>query len=198
MTTSVRFHIFPLGCAALLSLLACKPGESASPSPDATATATPASAPPPASTSDCCKAPYGRWAIVAVYSEKSGKCDKVAGPPRVGARHSENVIWRVYNRCGKQQTIRIGGFTFSEKDPGVPPADEDNYRMQQDRSAAPGKTADDLHDPFEPDNRSLTVKAGGAADLTLKVKSDAKYGVYNYVTYLSDKPDADQQIEIWP
>ena len=90
-----------------------------------------------------------------MYSEKSGKCDKVAGPPRVGARHSENVIWRVYNRCGKQQTIRIDGFTFSEKDAGVPPADEDNYRMQQDRSAAPGKTADDLHDPFEPGNRSV-------------------------------------------
>jgi hypothetical protein len=198
MTTRVRSHIFPLGCAALLSLLACKAGESTSPAPEATASATPATQAPPTTPPDCCKAPYGRWAIVVVYSEKSGKCDKVAGPPRVGARHNEKVIWRVYNRCGKQQTVRIDGFTLLEKDLGVPPADDDNYRMQQDRSAAPGKTADASYDPFEPGDRSVTVKAGGAADLTLKVKADAKYGVYQYVTYLSDKPDADQQIEIWP
>jgi hypothetical protein len=197
MTTRVRSHIFPLGCAALL-LLACNPGQSGSPTPEATASATPATQAPPTTTPACCKAPYGRWAVVVVYSEKSGKCDKVAGPPRVGARHDEKVIWRVYNRCGKQQTVRIGGFTFSEKDAGVPLVDEDNYRMQQDKSAAPGKTADASYDPFEPGDRSVTVKADGAADLTLKVKSDAKYGVYTYVTYLSDKPDADQQIEIWP
>ena len=36
------------------------------------------------------------------------------------------------------------------------------------------------------------------ADLALKTKADAKYGVYAYTTKLSGRADADQQIEIWP
>jgi hypothetical protein len=192
MTTSVRFHIFPLGCAALLSLLACKPGESASPSPDATATATPASAPPPASTSDCCKAPYGRWAIVVVYSEKSGKCDKVAGPPRVGARRAEVVTWRIYNRCEKDVTVQLTNFVHYATDPGVPSPKDEGYGKEQ-----PSKDGTETLDPFYGDHEK-TVKARGVDDLPLKVKADATYGVYAYTTRLSGRPDADQQIEIWP
>jgi len=196
MTTRIRANIFPLGCAAFLCLLACRPGENAPPTPESTASATPT---PAESTPACCQAPHGRWAIVVVYAEKGGACDKVAGPPRVGARRGEDVTWRVYNRCGKEQSVKIGGFKRLEKDLGVPPAEDDNYRMKQERSSKPQKAADDdPNDPFERDGRSVSLKPGSAVDLKFKVKQSAAYGVYSYITYLSDKPDADQQIEIWP
>ena len=196
MTTPVRSNIFPLGCAALLSLLGCNPGESASPTPEATASATPT---PSATTPSCCQAPYGRWAAVVVYTEAGGKCDKIAGPPRVGARRGEDVIWRVYNRCRKEQSVKIRGLKFLGLDVKVPSVEDDIYRMKQEQSAVPGKQSpDEPDDPFVSGNRSVTVKAGGTADLKLTVKRNAKYGVYSYITYLSDKPDADQQIEIWP
>lgn len=189
MTTRVRSHIIPLGCAAFLSLLACSPGESASPSPEATASAT---APPPGSTPACCQAPHGRWAIVVVYSEKNGGCDKLAGPPRVGARPREVVTWRIYNRCGKDVTIQLTDFAHYAKDPGVPTAADEGYRKEP-----PSKDGTEPIDPFDGDHKK-TVKAGGVDDLPLRVKADAKYGVYAYTTKLSGHPDADQQIEIWP
>ena len=191
MTTRVRSHIIPLGCAAFLSLLACSPGESASPSPEATASATPGSAPPPGSTPACCQAPYGRWAVVVVYAAKGGACDKVAGPPRVGARPGEVVTWRVYNRCGKDVTVQLTDFARYAKDPGVTSAADEAYPK------VPPKDGTESIDPFDGDHKK-TVKAGGVDDLPLRVKANAKYGVYAYTTKLSGRPDADQQIEIWP
>jgi len=190
MTTRVRGNIFPLGCAALLSLLACNPGESASPSPEPTPTATPTAS---ASAPSCCEAPYGRWALVVVYGEKSGGCDKVAGPPRVGARRGEVVTWRIYNKCGKDVTVLLTDFLRYEKDPGIVPPEQDTYRKEP-----PPKGATQPIDPFADGEHKTTVKAGAVADLSLKVKADAKYGVYAYTTKLSGRADADQQIEIWP
>lgn len=193
MTRHFRSSIFPMGCAALLSFLACNPGESASPSPGATASAGPTAAPTAAASDPaCCQAPYGRWAVVVVYAEKNGACDKVAGPPRVGARQGDVVTWRIYNRCGKDVTVLLTDFIRYEKDPGVLSAEQDNYRKE-----APPKTGTERIDPFDGDHKK-TVKGGGADDLALRVKSDAKYGVYAYITKLSGHPDADQQIEIWP
>jgi hypothetical protein len=193
MTRNFPPSIFPLGCAALLSLLACNPGESASPSPEATASASPTAAPTAtASTPACCQAAYGRWAVVVVYAEKNGACDKVAGPPRVGARPGDVVTWRIYNRCGKEVTVLLTDFIRYEKDPGVVSAENDNYRKEP-----PPKAGTERIDPFAGDHKK-TVKAEGVDDLPLRVKSDAKYGVYAYTTKLSGHPDADQQIEIWP
>jgi hypothetical protein len=192
MTRQFRSSIFPLGCAALLSLLACHPGESASPAPEATASATPSAAPAAADTAPCCQAPYGRWAAVVVYAEKNGACDKVAGPPRAGARRGDVVTWRIYNRCGKDVTVLLTDFIRYEKDPGVVSAEQDNYRKEP-----PPKAGTERIDPFDGDHKK-TVKAGGVDDLPLKVKADAKYGVYAYTTRLSGHADADQQIEIWP
>ncbi|HZW88144.1 MAG TPA: hypothetical protein VFF12_03620, partial [Myxococcaceae bacterium] len=75
-----------------------------------------------------------------------------------------------------------------------------NYEQLAPREAPKAKEAasPSSDDPFEGTGRKLTVKAGGAADLKLTVKGSVATGVYTYVTYLSDKPDADQQIEIWP
>jgi hypothetical protein len=190
MTTRVRGHIFPLGCAALLSFLACNPGESASPSPEPTPTATPT---PSASAPGCCEAPYGRWAVVVVFAEKSGACDKVAGPPRVGARRGEVVTWRIYNRCGKDVTVLLTDFLRYEKDPGIPTPEQEGYRKEP-----PSKDGTQAIDPFVEGDRRKAVKAGAVADLALKTRADAKYGVYAYTTKLSGRPDADQQIEIWP
>lgn len=188
MTTRVRASIFPVGCAALLPFLACNPGESASPSPEPTATATPT---PSASAPACCEAPYGRWAVVVVYGEKSGACDKVAGPPRVGARRGETITWRIYNRCAKDATVVLTDFLRYEKDPGVPTPEQEAYPKE------PPKGAERI-DPFVDGIHSSAVKAGAISDLSLKIKTDAKYGVYAYTTKLSGRPDADQQIEIWP
>jgi len=183
-------NIFPMGCAALLSLLACNPGESASPSPEPTATASPT---PSASAPGCCEAAYGRWAVVVVYAEKGGACDKVAGPPRVGARRGEVVTWRIYNKCSKDVTVLLTDFVRYENDPGVPTPEQDGYRKEP-----PAKGGTQPIDPFADGEHKKTVKGGGVDDLPLKVKADAKYGVYAYTTKLSGRPDADQQIEIWP
>jgi hypothetical protein len=83
---------------------------------------------------------------------------------------------------------------LQKEDPGIKSPDDDVYEQETARKA-PASPSDD---PFDGTDRKLTIKAGKAADLRLKVKADARLGVYAYYTYLADKPDADQQIEIWP
>jgi hypothetical protein len=193
MTRRVRSRLFPAGCTALLLLAACRAQECRGSSP------SPNPSPSPSATSTPVATPRVRWAIVAVFKDpKGGECNRVAGPPRVGARVGDTVIWRVYNLCRKQQTVRIGDFVFQEKDPGVPSPAEDIAHQIGARAAAKKAAGYDPDDPFEPGDRKVTINAGEGVDLKMTVKAGVKYGVYSYFTFLSDKPDADQQIEIWP
>lgn len=194
MTTPVRSNIFPLACAALLSLLACNPGQSASPTPSSEPTAT--ASPSPAASCSGCPAGEGRWGLVIAFPDASGACSMkaLAGPPRIGACRGETITWRVYNKCKTEQTVRLAKFVRLEGDPGVPTPDQEAYREREMAAAKDG----DVNGPFVDGTVSVTVKAGVAADLELKVKADAKPGVYTYVTKLGKNPDADQQIEIWP
>lgn len=191
MTTIVRATIFPLGCAALASLLACNAGGGASPSPSPTETASPS----PASCAGC-PAREGRWGVIVAYQDSKGACNTmaIAGPPRIGACRGEDVTWRAYNRCRTDQTARLTDFVRLTEDPGVPGPEEEGYREKQPSPATPG----DPNGPFVDGTVSVTVKPGAAADLKLKVRDNAEAGVYTYVTRLGRNPDADQQIEIWP
>ena len=180
MMRRVHSTIVPLGCAALLFMLACIRGEGGSPTPGATPTPSPAAGP-------SCPGHGGRWAMVVLY-QKGSDCRHVAGPVRLTACRGENVTWRIYNHCRDAHTVKIDGFVFSEKELLIPPAGEE-YESPPPPDADP-------NGPFEGGKRFTKLKPDQVTDLTLRVSAKARPGFYKYFTILDARPDEDQQIEV--
>src|SRR5580765_1793757 len=143
MTRRIRSRIIPVGCTAVLLLGACRAqecrGSGPSPSP------SPSPSPTVSDSTYHCPAPLGRWAAIVLFEKQKGVCARIATPPRGYARRGDDVIWRVYNQCGKDQTIKIADFVFQKEDPGIKSPDDDVYEQETARKA-PASPSDD---PFD-------------------------------------------------
>ena len=195
MTRSARPLPVAVGSVALLAILGCPPAPDTGPSPKP---ASSAPATPSPTVCSLARAKEGRWATIVLFRTPEG-CGRIAGPARIGACPGETITWRVYNRCGQEKSVRVDDFVYSQTDPGIPsPAEEEyNSAATAKRPAAPVPGADRSNDAFA-GKRSIRVGANRTEELKLTVSATAPRGYYKYFTYLSDQPDADQQIEIWP
>jgi hypothetical protein len=197
MTTRVAPKLGGLLMIASLALLAhCQ----AAPSPPPSSASTP---PPP-------EIAYTRkeeWGAIVLFVGQSGSCIALATPPRIHAVTGETITWAVYNACWdknkkkKEATVTIAHLRLIGKaSPTTEPCLYFPESPKKDVGAGQcvESKARDENDPFEQsDNKSITVAVGTVAKLPLRIKSDAKLGLYKFDVYVDGMPDKDQEIDIW-
>jgi hypothetical protein len=129
-----------------------------------------------------------------VLFEKDGVCKHLSGPQRIGAYPSEEIVWRIHNKCGtSHHTFAISDIHHAPDGyvaPSQAKSPEEAARRQLERKE---------HPPVNPFEGALSTDVGpSTANFRLRVKPDAPTGLYTFVTLLDGKPNEDDEADIWP
>ncbi len=148
--------------------------------------------------------PKDQWGSIVLF-EREGQCFVIAGPPRINAKRGHRITWRVYNACRPGKERAEATVTITElKRTGAPrpqPTPKGyfpdkpgtTYHEGQYPEPSPGTPPEN---PLDPGNPTIMVAPGNWVDLTVRVKPDARYGLYTYVVVVNGSPDKDQDIWI--
>jgi hypothetical protein len=120
--------------------------------------------------------------ITLTDSPTSGRCEP-SDPGAMSARHNDQVVWRVENRCRTDYSIKF-----------------DNFRLR-----GSGGTPGNRELVVTPDSPERLIPQGVTVPVPAQVRADAKYGTFKYDILLKGTAPTDQyqvrldpDIDIWP
>jgi hypothetical protein len=140
-----------------------------------------------------------RWGMVVIF-EKDGVCKHLSGPQRIGAYPKDEIVWRIYNKCITKNGLTAHTFAISDirhvpdgsKAPSQATSPDEAARLQSER-----KNHTEVN-PFEGELSIPVPATGTVVPFKLRVKADAPYGLYTFVTLLDGKANEDDEADIWP